>query len=56
MKFIDSLKIPYLAPSFGGVESIVDQPAIMSYWYYTPLNITHSLQVLMHCIHLTEFT
>ncbi|KAG0466765.1 hypothetical protein HPP92_018345 [Vanilla planifolia] len=32
MKFIDSLKIPYIAPSFGGVESIVDQPAIMSYW------------------------
>ncbi|KAL0906909.1 hypothetical protein M5K25_025440 [Dendrobium thyrsiflorum] len=31
-KFIDSLKIPYIAPSFGGVESIVDQPAIMSYW------------------------
>ncbi|WOK93279.1 cystathionine gamma-synthase 1, chloroplastic-like [Canna indica] len=31
-KFIDSLKIPYLAPSFGGCESIVDQPAIMSYW------------------------
>ncbi|KAG1342546.1 cystathionine gamma-synthase 1, chloroplastic [Cocos nucifera] len=32
MKFIDSLKIPYIAPSFGGCESIVDQPAIMSYW------------------------
>ncbi|PKA59364.1 Cystathionine gamma-synthase, chloroplastic [Apostasia shenzhenica] len=31
-KFIDTLKIPYIAPSFGGVESIVDQPAIMSYW------------------------
>ncbi|XP_044467867.1 cystathionine gamma-synthase 1, chloroplastic isoform X2 [Mangifera indica] len=31
-KFIDSLKIPYIAPSFGGCESIVDQPAIMSYW------------------------
>ncbi|XP_020600256.1 probable cystathionine gamma-synthase 2 [Phalaenopsis equestris] len=31
-QFIDSLKIPYIAPSFGGVESIVDQPAIMSYW------------------------
>ncbi|WOL11552.1 cystathionine gamma-synthase 1, chloroplastic-like [Canna indica] len=30
--FIDSLKIPYIAPSFGGCESIVDQPAIMSYW------------------------
>jgi cystathionine gamma-synthase len=32
IKFVDSLKIPYIAPSFGGVESIVDQPAIMSYW------------------------
>ncbi|CAL9205944.1 unnamed protein product [Musa hybrid cultivar] len=27
--FVDSLNIPYLAPSFGGCESIVDQPAIM---------------------------
>lgn len=33
IKFVDSLKIPYIAPSFGGCESIVDQPAIMSYWY-----------------------
>ncbi|XP_055810029.1 cystathionine gamma-synthase 1, chloroplastic-like, partial [Solanum dulcamara] len=31
-KFIDALKIPYIAPSFGGCESIVDQPTIMSYW------------------------
>ncbi|KAF3444790.1 hypothetical protein FNV43_RR14483 [Rhamnella rubrinervis] len=31
-KFIDALKIPYIAPSFGGCESIVDQPALMSYW------------------------
>ncbi|KAG9147376.1 hypothetical protein Leryth_019524 [Lithospermum erythrorhizon] len=31
-KFIDALKIAYIAPSFGGCESIVDQPAIMSYW------------------------
>ncbi|XP_057977138.1 cystathionine gamma-synthase 1, chloroplastic [Malania oleifera] len=31
-KFCDALKIPYIAPSFGGCESIVDQPAIMSYW------------------------
>ncbi|GJX97636.1 cystathionine gamma-synthase 1, chloroplastic-like protein [Tanacetum coccineum] len=31
-KFIDSLKIPYIAPSFGDVESIVDQPTIVSYW------------------------
>ncbi|XP_059450264.1 cystathionine gamma-synthase 1, chloroplastic [Corylus avellana] len=32
IKFIDALRIPYIAPSFGGCESIVDQPAIMSYW------------------------
>ncbi|KAI3880117.1 hypothetical protein MKW92_027879 [Papaver armeniacum] len=31
--FIDALKIPYISLSFGGCESIVDQPAIMSYWY-----------------------
>ncbi|KAM1015375.1 hypothetical protein ACFX13_045924 [Malus domestica] len=32
IKFVDALKIPYIAPSFGGCESIVDQPATMSYW------------------------
>ncbi|PIN10840.1 Cystathionine beta-lyase/cystathionine gamma-synthase [Handroanthus impetiginosus] len=31
-KFVDALRIPYIAPSFGGCESIIDQPAIMSYW------------------------
>lgn len=31
-RFIDSLKIPYIAPSLGGVESLVEQPAIVSYW------------------------
>ncbi|KAL0285476.1 UNVERIFIED_CONTAM: Cystathionine gamma-synthase 1, chloroplastic [Sesamum calycinum] len=31
-RFVDALRIPYIAPSFGGCESIVDQPAIMSYW------------------------
>lgn len=32
--FIDSLAIPYIAPSLGGVESLVEQPAIISYWDY----------------------
>ncbi|KAK7340568.1 hypothetical protein VNO77_21275 [Canavalia gladiata] len=32
IKFVDSLKVPYIAASFGGCESIVDQPAILSYW------------------------
>eukprot|EP00898_Chlorokybus_atmophyticus_P006654 jgi/Chlat1/6990/Chrsp56S00524 len=31
-KFIDSLRLPYIAPSLGGVESLVEQPAIISYW------------------------
>ncbi|CAM8980475.1 unnamed protein product [Rhodiola kirilowii] len=35
IKFVDALQIPYIAPSFGGCESIVDQPAIMSYWDLT---------------------
>nr|AAD31520.2 cystathionine-gamma-synthase [Solanum tuberosum] len=31
-KFVDALRIPKIAPSFEGCKSIVDQPAIMSYW------------------------
>lgn len=30
--FIDRLRIPYIAPSLGGVESLVEQPAIISYY------------------------
>jgi cystathionine gamma-synthase len=30
--FIDALRIPYIAPSLGGVESLVEQPALMSYF------------------------
>eukprot|EP01025_Chloroclados_australasicus_P012745 TRINITY_DN15_c0_g1_i1.p1 TRINITY_DN15_c0_g1~~TRINITY_DN15_c0_g1_i1.p1 ORF type:complete len:559 (+),score=54.58 TRINITY_DN15_c0_g1_i1:148-1677(+) len=31
-KFIDSVKLPYIAPSLGGVESLIEQPAVISYW------------------------
>lgn len=34
--FVDALEIPYIAPSLGGVESLVEQPAIISYWDKTP--------------------
>jgi cystathionine gamma-synthase len=34
-KFIDRLKIPYIAPSLGGVESLIEQPALMSYYEKT---------------------
>jgi len=31
-RFIDALRIPYMGPSLGGVESIVEQPALMSHF------------------------
>jgi cystathionine gamma-synthase len=31
-KFIDALQIPRIAPSLGGVESLVEQPALMSFF------------------------
>jgi cystathionine gamma-synthase len=35
-RFIDAMKIPYIAPSLGGVESLIEQPAIMSYYEMEP--------------------
>jgi cystathionine gamma-synthase len=31
-RFVDSLEIPLIAPSLGGVETLVEQPALMSYY------------------------
>jgi cystathionine gamma-synthase len=35
-RFIDALHIPIIAPSLGGVESLVEQPALMSYYDKSP--------------------
>lgn len=35
-RFIDNLKIPYIAPSLGGVESLIEMPAVQSYWSFGP--------------------
>ncbi|MFQ5417982.1 MAG: trans-sulfuration enzyme family protein [Myxococcota bacterium] len=32
MRFIDACQIPYLAPSLGGVESLIEMPVTMSFW------------------------
>jgi cystathionine gamma-synthase len=32
IRFVDRCRIPYIAPSLGGVESLIEMPAIMSYW------------------------
>ncbi|MFA6111188.1 MAG: aminotransferase class I/II-fold pyridoxal phosphate-dependent enzyme [Candidatus Latescibacterota bacterium] len=34
--FVNGLRIPYLAPSLGGVESLVTHPATFSYYDLTP--------------------
>ena len=34
-RFIDALNIPYIAPSLGGVDSLIEQPALMSYFEKT---------------------
>ena len=33
---VDRLTIPRIGPSLGGVESLVEQPMIMSYYSLTP--------------------
>jgi len=35
-RFIDALQIPYIGPSLGGVESIIEQPALMSHFALDP--------------------
>ena len=36
VRFTDACKLPYIAPSLGGVESLVEMPVLMSYWDYPP--------------------
>jgi cystathionine gamma-synthase len=33
---VDRVKIPRIAPSLGGVESLIEQPMVMSYFDYSP--------------------
>jgi len=35
-RIVDAVKIPRIAPSLGGVESLIEQPLVMSYFHYTP--------------------
>lgn len=35
-QIIDAVKIPRIAPSLGGVESLIEQPLVMSYFNYSP--------------------
>ena len=35
-RFVDACRIPYIAPSLGGVETLIEMPALMSFWDQTP--------------------
>jgi cystathionine gamma-synthase len=35
-RFIDAMRIPQIAPSLGGVESLIEQPALMSFYHMAP--------------------
>jgi cystathionine gamma-synthase len=35
-RLVDACQIPYLAPSLGGPESLIEQPALMSYYDKSP--------------------
>ena len=34
VRFTDACRLPYIAPSLGGVESLIEMPVLMSYWDY----------------------
>ncbi len=36
IRFVDACRIPYIAPSLGGVESLIEMPVVMSYWARRP--------------------
>jgi cystathionine gamma-synthase len=48
IRFVDACELPYIAPSLGGVESLIEMPVLMSYWDVPPadrqaMGITDSL-------------
>ncbi|MDG1872389.1 MAG: aminotransferase class I/II-fold pyridoxal phosphate-dependent enzyme [Mariniblastus sp.] len=35
-RVVDAVQLARIAPSLGGVETLIEQPLVMSYWSYTP--------------------
>ena len=35
-RVVDAMKLARIAPSLGGVETLIEQPLVMSYWGYSP--------------------
>jgi len=40
-RVVDAVKIPRIGPSLGGVESLIEQPLVMSYYTATPAERQH---------------
>ena len=36
IRFVDACEIPYIAPSLGGVEALIEMPVLMSFWDVPP--------------------
>lgn len=51
-RFIDSCRIPKIGPSLGGVESLIEQPAIISY-YDTDPDVRQSLGISDELVRLS---
>ncbi len=52
-RIVDAAKIPRIAPSLGGVESLIEQPLVMSYYHCTPEDrerlVSHDNMIRMSC-------
>jgi cystathionine gamma-synthase len=35
-RVVDAVKLPRIGPSLGGVESLIEQPLVMSYFEHSP--------------------
>ncbi len=51
-KFVDMVKIPKIAPSLGGVETLIEQPALMSY-YEMPVEERNAIGISDNLIRLS---
>ena len=50
MRFIDATRIPYQAPSLGGVESLIELPVTMSFWTCQRKSVRNSALLTAWCV------
>ena len=55
-KFVDSVRLPYIAPSLGGTESLIEQPTVISYWDQARPSYARPMQPDHTCCHMSSFS